>query len=410
MKEFLPAAAAVALVWAVLAALGYLSPAIGAAIAFAAAAGMVWRERRAAPLRRWNILAESSRDAQLHGLYCVAESRAREAIQAAALLRADQERYQTESALLLATSLNTQRRFGEAEEALRAAPREGSRVFSQLAHALAGQTKLAEAEHAAVRAQQEAGENPSDLDRAAILDAWANIRSRQGRMNEALEHLSEWVKILERSTDPKIREAAGPARIRLGATYTRARKGSKAAHVLEDCARQFSSRKGQLYDATEALSHLCAALSQEGRPDEAIVAGRKAETLRASLLTPGDPLHGQVWVNLAIACAEAGKPKDAFEYIERASSLEGPLSASEAAFLNFARGLANESSGNFEQAESIYRDTLAEVARLHGASHPVLVDSLVALSRVLRHNHRDDEAMEFEAMQDRIEEAMNHHV
>ena len=407
MKEFLPAALAVALVWAVLAALGYLSPAVGAAIAFVAAAGMVWRERRAAPLRRWNILAESSRDAQLHGLYCVAESRAREALQAASLLRSDQERHQAESALLLATALNTQKKFAEAEQALRAVPGEGSRLFAQLAHSLAGQTKLPEAEQAAFRAQQDAGENPNDLDRAAILDALANIRSRQGRMNEALEHLSEWVKILERSTDPKIRESAGPARIRLGATYTRARKGDKAAHVLEDCARQSASRKGQLYDATEALSHLCAALSQEGRPDEAIVAGRRAETLRATLLTPGDPLHGQVWVNLAIACAEAGKPRDAFEYIERASSLKGPLSASETAFLNFARGLANESSGNYNEAESIYRQTLAEVARIHGGSHPVLVDSLVALSRVLRRDNRDEEAAEFEAMQDRIEEAMN---
>jgi tetratricopeptide (TPR) repeat protein len=404
VKEYLRAAAAVGAIWALLAALGYWNPATAAAVAFAAAALMLWRERTVAPVRRWRMLTGSAADAQLLGFYCVAESRAREALAVAGRIRKNQDAFRAEAALLLAAALNAQKRFGEAEEVLTASPRQGARVWAQLAHALAGQSRLAEAEGAAARAESEAGEKPGAPERAAILDAWANIRSRQGRMKEALECLSEWVKVLERSPDERMRESAWAARIKLGAAYTRARKADQASYLLEDCARRLASRKGHLYDATEALSHLCHAFAQQGRVEEAIEAGRKAAALRAVLLTPGDPLHGQVWIHLAIACAEGRRAEEAIRYLRRVEPMRDRLSAHEQAMFDYARGLAYECVGDDRTAESIYRETLAEVARLHGSSHPVALDSLMALSRVLRRGGRETEAAEFEGMQERIEE------
>lgn len=408
LKEYLPAAAAVGAIWALLAALGYWNPGTAAAVAFTAAALMLWRERTAAPLRRWRMLTASAADAQLLGFYCVAESRAREALTVAGRIRKNQDACRAEAALLLAASLNAQKRFGEAEKVLAASPRQGARIWAQLAHALAGQSKLGEAETAVARAEAEAGETPGDPEQAAILDAWANIRSRQGRMKEALECLSEWVKVLERSLDERMRESAWAARIKLGAAYTRARKAGQASYLLEDCARRLTSRKGYLYDATEALSHLCHAFAQQGRVDEAIEAGRKAAALRATLLAPDDPLHGQVWIHMAIACAEGRRAEEAIRYLRKVEPLRDRLSEHEQAMFNYARGLAYECVGDDRTAESIYRETLAEVARLHGSSHPVVVDSLMALSRVLRRGGRETEAAELEGMQEKIEEGIGH--
>ncbi len=98
-----------------------------------------------------------------------------------------------------------------------------------------------------------------------------------------------------------------------------------------------------------------------------------------AILAPGDPDLAAATHSLGLVLDDRGAYKDAGDYFRPAIKLRSAPSADPADLASSRVELANTYFylGRYDEAESLYKQLLAQYAKLFGERHPLVADDLM---------------------------------
>ena len=193
----------------------------------------------------------------------------------------------------------------------------------------------------------------------------------------------------------------------LGAVYAQQGRYAEAETTLKRAIAVFEKTLGQDHPIVElAVGILAVVYDAEGRGAEAEPLLRRTLAVSQKNLPPGHPLIASCLYGLGLFKSNQGQYADAAALLERATAIDqaagGPQHPDfardlDAQALNLFRigTLATEAGQRqqkFDQAESLYRRSLAIREKVYGPDHPTAISTLSGLAELVHAQHRDAEA------------------
>ncbi|MEM9461008.1 MAG: serine/threonine-protein kinase [Myxococcota bacterium] len=161
----------------------------------------------------------------------------------------------------------------------------------------------------------------ADLDLARALGDMGNLRTAQGRLEEALGFYARATMIrLERlgPGHPDLAEGA----INVGRIYEMQGKLDEAAVEYQRALELWQSARGADHpDVAIALNNLAVVHDKQGRPDTALALYDRVLTMRRAALGPSHPYVAQTLSNMGLAWRAQGKLERALSYFQDALAL-----------------------------------------------------------------------------------------
>jgi tetratricopeptide (TPR) repeat protein len=260
--------------------------------------------------------------------------------------------------------------------------------LNNLASALVGQDKLAEAEilcHQALALNRKLlGEEHREVARS--LNNLAVVLWSQGKSAEA-EPLFRQALAMRRKLFANQHEDVAASLLNLAnAVCDQARPAEAEALYREALAMQKKLLGNDHPDVANSLHNLADALSEQSKLAEAESTQREALAMYERLLGPDHPYVANALHNLAALLSEVGKLDEAEALYRRALAMRRKLLGAEN--LDVAGSLGNLASllsgrGRFAEAESLSREALAMRKRLLGNEDRQVAASLNGLGNVL---------------------------
>lgn len=230
---------------------------------------------------------------------------------------------------------------------------------------------------------------------ARLQNALAELRSAQGRRDEALTHAARAVELVESARGAEDLALLEPLR-QLGDVRARLRDFVGAIEPLER-ARRIASALPEVHPERLAIdARLAAAFVGAGRHDEAMPMAQRARDLAIESLPEAHPVLAFVRLKYADALVHSRRLEDARpEYV---AALEVTIAAYGAEHTEVARVLLNLAgaearAGNADDAITRWREALAMRERLLGAQHPDLAIILQNIGSVETERGRAREAL-----------------
>lgn len=231
--------------------------------------------------------------------------------------------------------------------------------------------------------------------RSRLENALAELRSAQGKRDEALTHAARAVELVESARGAEDLALLEPLR-QLGDVRGRLRDFVGAIEPLER-ARRIASALPEVHPERLAIeARLAAAFVGAGRGDEALPIAQRARDLAIESLPEAHPVLAFVRLKYADALVHSGRLDDARpEYL---AALEVTIAAYGTEHTEVARVLLNLAgaearAGNADDAIARWREALAMRERLLGPQHPDLAIILQNIGSVETERGRAREAL-----------------
>jgi serine/threonine protein kinase/tetratricopeptide (TPR) repeat protein len=223
----------------------------------------------------------------------------------------------------------------------------------------------------------------------------AELRSAQGKRDEALAHAARAVDLVERAHGAEDLALLEPLR-QLGDVRARLRDFVGAIEPLERARRLASTLPDAHPERLAIDARLSAAMVGAGRHDEALPIARRARDLAMESLPETHPVLAFVRLKYADALVHSGSVEEALP--EYAAALEATIAAYGPEHTEVARALLNSAgaearAGRADEAIARWREALAMRERLLGPNHPDLAIILQNVGSVETERGRAREAL-----------------
>ncbi|MCU0677004.1 MAG: tetratricopeptide repeat protein, partial [Myxococcota bacterium] len=223
----------------------------------------------------------------------------------------------------------------------------------------------------------------------------AELRSAQGKRDEALTHAARAVELVERARGAEDLALLEPLR-QLGDVRARLRDFVGAIEPLERARRLASTLPDAHPERLAIDARISAAMVGAGRSDEALPIARRARDLAIESLPEAHPVLAFVRLKYADALVHSGEVEEALP--EYAAALDATVAAYGAEHTEVARALLNLAgaearAGRADEAIARWREALAMRERLLGPNHPDLAIILQNVGSVETERGRAREAL-----------------